>query len=85
MNKKYIYTMYIYSIRCKIKKSGRYRMVILWICCGYLMVRGRCESVGSPFQGRRRVVGGVCYSSRRTLSNCFCMGSFIQSGIESPT
>ena len=41
MNKKYIYTMYIYSIRCKIEKQGRYRMVILWICCGYPMARGR--------------------------------------------
>lgn len=44
VNKKCIYTKYIYSRRAKngqkLQKTGKYLMVILWVCYGYPMVKG---------------------------------------------
>ncbi len=41
MGKLYIYTKYIYSISYKLENYRIYPMVILWLCCGYHLMRYR--------------------------------------------
>ena len=63
MNKMYIYTTYIYSIRQQKQKRAVYPIVILWICCSYPMVRvalcpafGRYSLQGTEGKARESVV-----------------------------
>ena len=52
VNKKYIYTMYIYSIRANMQEMMQYPMVILWVSYGYPMVR---IGLSTDFRGRKGV------------------------------
>ena len=58
INKKYIYTMYIYSKSAKIAFFELYPMGILWECYGYPMARsGDWQVIGGQLAGDWDVIG----------------------------
>ena len=74
VTKKYIYTMYIYSISKKPPKTAFYPMAVLWVSYGYPVVRGgNREGYGSKrgekgkTKGRKR---GVTYSPIPPIQRC---------------